>query len=166
MMQKSSFIAFIAFLLVVSGFASGPADRQPTDPKSISSPTSPNAKPVPIDDLFYSRRIADQGWSPDGKEIVLSTNFTGRYNLWKVSASGGWPLQLLQSDDRQFNPFWSPDGKWIIYQQDVGGHEVYDLYAVPSEGGQPINLTNTPHISEDKPRFSYRRSHARLYHPA
>jgi dipeptidyl aminopeptidase/acylaminoacyl peptidase len=110
---------------------------------------------VPIDDLFYSRRITDQSWSPDGKEIVITTNFTGRFNLWKVSSAGGWPVQLLQSDDRQFNPFWSRDGKWIVYQQDVGGHEIYDLYAVPSNGGQPINLSNTPHVSEDNPRFSY-----------
>jgi dipeptidyl aminopeptidase/acylaminoacyl peptidase len=155
MMQKSSLIVLIAFWIAVPGFASGPADRQPTDPKSITSPVSAGARPVPIDDLFYSRRIADQAWSPDGKQIVLSTNFTGRYNLWKVSAAGGWPVQLLQSDDRQFNPNWSPDGKWIVYQQDVGGHEVYDLYAVPSDGGQPINLTNTPHVNEHDPRFSY-----------
>jgi dipeptidyl aminopeptidase/acylaminoacyl peptidase len=154
-MQKSSFIAFIALLMVVSGFASGPADRQPTDPKSIASPASAGAKPVPIEDLFYSRRISDQSWSPDGKELVITTNFTGRFNLWKVSSAGGWPIQLLQSDDRQFNPFWSRDGKWVVFQQDVGGHEVYDLYAVPSSGGQPINLTTTPHISEDNPRFSY-----------
>jgi len=157
-MQRLSFTLFIGFigvLIAVPSFASGPADRQPTDPKSISSPASANAKAVPIDDLFYSRRVGDQAWSPDGKEIVMSTNLTGRYNLWKVSAAGGWPIQLVQSDDRQFAPFWSPDRKWIIYQQDVGGHEVYDLYAVPSEGGQPINLTHTPRISEDNPRFSY-----------
>jgi dipeptidyl aminopeptidase/acylaminoacyl peptidase len=152
-MRKTSLILLIA-LFAFPGFASGPADRQPTDPKSITSPVSAGAKPIPIEDLFYSRRIADQAWSPDGKEIVMSTNFTGRFNLWKVNAAGGWPVQLLQSDDRQSFPFWSPDGKWIVYQQDAGGHEVYDLYAVPSGGGQPINLTNTPHVSEDFARFS------------
>ncbi|HEY2117309.1 MAG TPA: S9 family peptidase [Candidatus Angelobacter sp.] len=154
-MHRSSFVLVIAFLIAVPSFASGPGDRQPTDPKSITSPVSAGAKPVPINDLFYSRRITDQSWSPDGKEVVITTNFTGRFNLWKVSAAGGWPTQLLQSDDRQFNPFWSRDGKWIVFQQDAGGHERYDLYAVPSSGGQPINLTNTPHISEDNPRFSY-----------
>jgi len=154
-MQRASFFVFIALFIAVPAFASGPADRQPTDPKSINSPVSAGARPIPIDDLFYSRRITDQAWSPDGKELVITTNFTGRFNLWKVSAAGGWPTQLLQSDDRQFNPLWSRDGKWVVYQQDVGGHEVYDLYAVPSNGGQPINLTNTPHISEDNPCFSY-----------
>ncbi len=154
-MRRSSLLVVIWLLTVISCFASGPADRQPTDPKSVNSPVSAGAKPIPIDDLFYSRRITDQAWSPDGKEIVITTNFTGRFNLWKVSANGGWPIQLLQSEDRQFNPFWSPDGKSIVFQQDVGGHEVYDLYIVPSNGGQPINLTNTPHVSEDNPRFSH-----------
>src|SRR5689334_17040747 len=153
-MRRSSLLVVIWLLTVISCFASGPADRQPTDPKSITSPVSAGAKPVPIDDLFYSRRITDQGWSPDGKEIVITTNFTGRFNLWKLSSSGGWPTQLLQSDDRQINPIWSPDGKSIVFQQDAGGHEVYDLYAVPSNGGQPTNLTNTPHVSEDNPLFS------------
>jgi dipeptidyl aminopeptidase/acylaminoacyl peptidase len=154
-MQKSSFIALIAFSIAVPSFASGPADRQPTDPKSITSPVSTNARPVPIDDLFYSRRVTDAAWSPDGKEIVFSTTFTGRLNLWKVNSAGGWPVQLVQSDDRQTAAFWSPDRKWIVYQQDVGGHEIYDLYAAPADGGQPVNLTNTPHIAEDYPRFSY-----------
>ncbi|HET8892209.1 MAG TPA: S9 family peptidase [Candidatus Angelobacter sp.] len=154
-MRRSSLLAIISLLTFVSCLASGPADRQPTDPKSITSAASPNAKPVPIDDLFYSRRIANQAWSPDGKEIAITTNFTGRFNLWKVNAAGGWPTQLLQSDDRQFSPIWSPDGKSIVFQQDVGGHEVYDLYIVPGNGGQPINLTNTPHVSEDNPWFSH-----------
>ena len=49
---------------------------------------------------------------------------------------------------------WSPDGKWILYQQDFGGHEYYDIFAVPSGGGAPVNLTNTPEISETDPLFS------------
>lgn len=155
-MQRTSFFLFLIFVIAVPAFASGPADRQPTDPKSITSPVSAGAKPVPIEDLFYSRRVFyHPAWSPDGKEIVISTNFTGRFNLWKVNAAGGWPIQLVQSEDSQSNPLWSRDGKWIVYQQDVGGHEVYDLYAVPSNDGQPIDLTNTPHVSEDNPRFSY-----------
>ncbi len=161
-MPRNSYAARASFAIVSALLAStlalfaadSPNDRQPTDPKSISSPANPSAHPVPIDDLFYSRRVTSPAWSPDGKEIVFSTNFTGRMNLWKVSVNGGWPLQLTVSDDRQFGATWSPDGKGIVYGQDFGGSEYYDLFAISDAGGVPVNLTNTPDISEDGPLFS------------
>ncbi len=160
-MRKQSSAKWVAFLvsaflcLVTIAFAAdSPDDRKPTDPKSIISSASSSAHPVPIDDLFYSRRVSSPAWSPDGKEIVFSTNFTGRMNLWKVGANSGWPLQLTVSDDRQFGAVWSPDGKQIVYEQDFGGSEYYDLFAVGSAGDVPVNLTNTPDISENGPLFA------------
>jgi dipeptidyl aminopeptidase/acylaminoacyl peptidase len=144
-----------AVLAIAADIPNSPGARKPTDPKSITSPSSSSARPVPIDDLFYSRRVASPAWSPDGKQVVFSTNFTGRMNLWKVQSDGGWPLQLAVSDDRQFSAVWSPDGKWIVYNQDFGGSEYYDLFAVASDGGAPVNLTNTPDISETNPHFSH-----------
>ena len=145
----------IAFGLTSISFATdSPNDRQPTDPKSLSSPSSPSARAVPIEDLFYSRRVSSPAWSPDGRRIVFTTNLTGRANLWVVNANGGWPLQLTVSDDRQSGAVWSPDGKWIVYEEDFGGSEYYDLFAVPSSGGVPVNLTDTADISESGPLFS------------
>ncbi len=134
--------------------ASGPDTRQLTDPGSITSAVDQRARPVPISDLFYTRSTFGASWSPDGKEIAFTTDLAGRLNLWKVSAAGGWPIQLVQSDDRQFNATWSPDGKWIAYQQDAGGNELWDVYAVSSSGGTPIDLTNTSDIREEAPRWS------------
>lgn len=153
-------VALVLFLICVSGLsallsaADSPSDRKPTDPKSVSSPSSPSARPVPIEDLFYSRRVSSPAWSPDGKKVVFTTNLTGRANLWVVNAEGGWPLQLTVSDDRQGGSVWSPDGKWIVYAQDFGGSEYYDLFAVPGGGGVPVNLTDTQDISETDPLFS------------
>ena len=127
---------------------------QPTDPKAVQSLVNAGATAVPIDDLYYTRSIGGATWSPDGKEIVLTTNLSGRTNLWKVNVSGSWPIQLAQSDEAQLSPTYSPDGKWIVYQQDKGGNELYDLYATPSSGGTPINLTNTPEVRELSAEFS------------
>jgi dipeptidyl aminopeptidase/acylaminoacyl peptidase len=134
--------------------STGPDDRTLTDPNSIASKPNPEDRPIPIDDLFFTQSVSNGSWSPDGKEIVFSTNISGRPNLWKVSASGGWPVQLIQSDDRQRAASWSPDGKWIVFQQDFGGNELWDIFAVPSEGGTVINLTQTPNIREESPRWS------------
>jgi len=134
--------------------AGSPNDRQPTDPRSLSSPSSSSARAVPIEDFFYSRRVSSPAWSPDGNKIAFTTNLTGRANLWVVNSEAGWPLQLTVSDDRQSGSVWSPDGNWIVYQQDFGGGEYYDLFAVPSSGGSPVNLTNSPDVSETSPLFS------------
>lgn len=141
-------VLFVCATALVSLGTTSPDTREITDPKKITSLEEGAAGAVPIDDLFYTRATTGGAWSPDGKEIVFSSNFTGRFNLWKVSASGGWPIQLTQSDDRQLGALWSPDGKWILYQSDRGGAETYDLFAIPSGGGKAINLTHTDDVSE------------------
>jgi dipeptidyl aminopeptidase/acylaminoacyl peptidase len=81
--------------------SAGPDDRQITDPKSIISASNLRAHPVPIDDLYFTRSVSDASWSPDGTEILFITNMAGRPNLWKMSSTGGWPIQLVQSEERQ-----------------------------------------------------------------
>jgi dipeptidyl aminopeptidase/acylaminoacyl peptidase len=143
------------FLLTGCLFAlSGPADRQVTDPKSIVSPANPNARPVPVSDLFATRGISDAAWSPAGDEIAIVNNLSGRFNLWKVAAAGSWPVQLIQSDDRQQGIQWSHDGKWIAFAQDKGGNELWDLYLISANGTGLRNLTNTPEVREQSPRWS------------
>ncbi|MGZ6018365.1 MAG: S9 family peptidase [Phenylobacterium sp.] len=131
----------------------GPA-RAITDPKNVVSSQQPAGPPAPIAELFNNRAALDAAWSADGKWVVVSANLSGRYNLWKYSVDGGAPIQLTKSDDRQFGLTVSPDGKWVVYQQDHGGDEMYDLHAVPLAGGEPVNLTNSPTVSETGARFS------------
>ncbi len=118
--MRTRFALLLLATAAVSVAATSPETREITDPKKITSAEVNGAGAVPIDDLFFTRSTGGGAWSPDGKEIVFSSNFTGRFNLWKVNASGGWPMQLSQSDDRQGSAVWSPDGKWILYQSDRG----------------------------------------------
>lgn len=148
----------LLFVLICGNiFADKPASpqaRTATDPGSIQSETSSSARPIPIEDLYYTRYVSDANWSPDGRQATFTTNITGRSNIWKVDASGGWPIQLTQSEDRQYGAVWSPDGKWLLFQQDSGGNELWDIYAVPSDGGEVINLTQTAEVREENPRWS------------
>ena len=148
----------VAAMLVLSRLSpavSGPNDRQLTDPKSVISATNPNVKPVAVEDFYVTRLIDSAALSPDGAEVAVTTNLTGRTNLWKVAAAGSWPVQLLHSDDRQAEPMWSPDSRWIAYSQDKGGNELWDIYVISRDGGSPINLTNTPEIREQHPVWSH-----------
>lgn len=169
-MRIHGFLGLLAVILCVLCepllASTGPGDRPLTDPKSVVSPSNGAARPAPLDDLYYTRRTFDAAWSPDGQEIVFTTDISGRFNLWKVRASGGWPIQLTQSDDRQYNAVWSPDGKWIVYQQDHEGDELWDLYAIPSDGGEATNLTKTPTVREQDPHWSHDgRTIAFVYKP-
>ena len=122
--------------------------RPVTDPKSLASPADPQAAPVPIDDLVFSRGVFDSTWSADGRQLFISTNLTGRYNIWRMDTAGSWPVQLTQSDDNQGGLAVSPDGRTLYFTQDKGGNEYTDIYAVPTAGGAPKDLTNTPELRE------------------
>ena len=148
-------IGVVFTLTLMAAAISGPNDRQLTDPKSVNSTQGANAKPVPVEDLFVTRVIDGAVLSPDGTEVALTTNLTGRTNLWKVSATGSWPQQLINSDDRQADPMWSPDSHWLAYSQDKGGNELWDIYLIPREGGSPTNITNTPDVREQHPVWSH-----------
>jgi dipeptidyl aminopeptidase/acylaminoacyl peptidase len=153
---RTVYPALVFLLVCVCSVAqsSGPDARPITDARTMVSESNLNARPIPIDDLFFTRSVSSASWSPSGKEIVFTTNISGRPNMWKVNADGGWPIQLAQSDDRQYGGTWSPDGKWILFQQDTAGNELWDIFAIPSEGGEAINLTNTPEIREEGARWS------------
>ena len=153
-LRRSALVFMLMIPACLLAQSAGPDDRQITDPQSIRSAANPNARPLPIDDLYFTRSLSGASWSPDGREIAFTMDMSGRPNLWKVNATGGWPTQLVQSDERQYTETWSPDGKWIVYQQDSAGNELWDIFAVPSAGGEAINLTNTPEIREESPLWS------------
>lgn len=129
--------------------------RPVTDPRSIESPRAPGAAAPSVEALLRSARSWDAVITPDGRDLVYSADTTGRTNLWRVPLAGGAAVRLTTSDDRQFGLAASPDSSMIVYGQDVGGAEMFDLYAVPRAGGAPKNLTNTPDATENGPVYSH-----------
>lgn len=146
-------LALVAGAAVAAPVLKGPPPRALTDPRSIASETAADARPVPIADLFYIRGGQGGAWSPDGRTVVISTNLTGRFNLWAVPADGGFPLQLTQSDDRQTGVAVTPGGQ-VIFQSDRAGAEIWDLYATPLTGGAVTNLTATDDVTETGAKVS------------
>ena len=59
-------VAVVLLLGGLSSAVSGPNDRQPTDPKSVTSISNPNAKAVAVEDLYVTRLIDSAALSPDG----------------------------------------------------------------------------------------------------
>ena len=133
----------------------GGPPRALTRPASVISPARPEARQLPIDQLFKIHDSFGATWSADGRSLIFSADLGGRLNLWRQPIDGGPAVQLTRSEDRQWGAVATRDGRWIIFQSDRGGREMYDLYAVPPSGGEPVNLTDTPDVNHWLPVVSW-----------
>jgi len=60
-------------------------------------------------------------------------------DLWLASSSGGTARRLTSHAGREVFPKFSPDGKWLAFTGQYDGN--FNVYVMPSEGGQPKQLT-------------------------
>ena len=101
--------------------------------------------PISDDEEMFANQIRNTKPSPDGKSIV----FNALNKLYVMQLPDGKPKRLTKMDIVETQPYWSPNGKEIVYttwSDTEGGH----LYKVSSKGGKPKRLTtksalyNTP----------------------
>jgi Tol biopolymer transport system component len=75
------------------------------------------------------RVIYDQGdavqprWSPDGERIAFWAFAPqgGQRDLWTIAASGGKAVAVMQDAATDWNPVWSPDGRYLYFASDRDG---------------------------------------------
>lgn len=113
------------------------------------------------------QRICDFGfhpsWSPDGKEIVVSTQETDASNvknyepsqLWIINKASG-EKRLLIDKINAIQPSWSPDGKQIAFWLTVPGSNKRDVAVIPATGGEPVIIgkNDAPNILNWNPVWS------------
>ena len=61
---------------------------------------------------------------------------------------------LTPGDFEGSEPSWSPDSTKILFTGYVSGENDTDIYVMDSDGGNVVNITNTPNDGEAYPRFS------------
>ncbi|MFN4145597.1 MAG: DUF5050 domain-containing protein [Runella sp.] len=104
---------------------------------------------------FANRCTNAHGISYDGKTIYFTHNdiragVTNNARIFKVPIEGGTPLLLTEKAPS----FWSSvsrSGKHILYAAQRNGE--WDIYKLPTAGGDEIRLTNTPGL-EEAPEYS------------
>ena len=79
--------------------------------------------------------------TPDGQQVVYSTNVSGQFNLWRQPAAGGYARQLTLFDDQTVRSVAvSPDGGTLVFAADRAGDEFTRIYRLPITGGAPAEL--------------------------
>ena len=92
-------------------------------------------------------------WSPDGGRVAFSSNRRGIRDLYVKSASGtGEDELLLSSGHAKSVEDWSPDGRWIVYNE-TAPDTLFDLMVFSLESRKPQESLRT-RFTEDRGRFS------------
>ncbi len=98
--------------------------------------------------LIFSSNETKQpfDWSKDGEYIAfIKTVQTGemRSDIWILPVKAGKePFPFLQTKANEWDPHFSPDGKWIVYCSDETGPN--EVYVAPFPGpGEKIHITSS-----------------------
>ena len=102
-------------------------------PAAVTAQTG-KAAPIIDRELFFGNpEISGAQISPDGRFISFLKPFKETRNIWVKGVKEPWSAaRLLTNDTRRpvTGYFWSRDGKYILFVQDLLGDENYNVYAV------------------------------------
>lgn len=73
--------------------------------------------------------------SPDGESIVGQRTKAGNTDIYIWTVDGEQEIRLTEHPAMDSQPFWSPDGRYIVFMSDREKTE--DLWAIPMQGIQP-----------------------------
>ncbi len=137
-------------------------------PKAGGTPPA-DGSPTPRRLTELGLRPSGLAWRPDNSMIVFTadTDFRdeltyGRSDLWTVTADG--EVTRLTDDGYNYgSTAFSPDGRFISYTRSFGTDMIIeqgldhggsrDLFILPADGGEPVNLTADWDLDPGAPRW-------------
>lgn len=85
---------------------------------------------------------AECAYSPDGKLIAYASNESGSMNLYIMNSDGSNPLQITHTSySYNGGPFFSPDGKTLIFRSDRHQENRLEIYRIDRDGTNEQQLT-------------------------
>jgi dipeptidyl aminopeptidase/acylaminoacyl peptidase len=132
----------LAAALVILGAAApaaAPAGQPATaPPPPAAASTSGGDAPAPqytIEQFLATTTWNGAHFSPDGQNLLASSNQTGVFNAYAVPLGGGAPIALTDSKLNAIQALgYFPDGKRFLYASDQGGDERTHLYVRDAAG--------------------------------
>ena len=96
---------------------------------------------------FESHDIVEPSWSPDGNQIVYSSNADGNYELFTVKVGNESATRLTRTSwpTQNLDPVWSPSGKAIAFSRSGLSltSAAASLYQIRLDGTAASRLTKT-----------------------
>lgn len=143
-MSLRSVIASVLVTLASLGAAASPPGREPV------------LKQIKVPHSYYYREMylpqATSGpsavaWSPEGRDVVVSM----QGSLWRVDVATGAARELTSGPGYDYQPDWSPDGRWIVFAS--YRDDAVELWLLDAASGGTRPLTSNGAVNVE-PRWS------------
>ncbi len=103
--------------------------------------------PFSVEDLWAIRRLGSPTIAPDGRYACASVTAydmdknEGHTELWLFPTDGS-KARRLTAGDKDSEPQWSPDGRWIAFTAKRKDDEEAQIYIIAPDGGEARRLTS------------------------
>ena len=117
------------------------------------------------------QRISDDGWMPSWSPHNQRIAYAGRMgaralgDLYTIPVTGGTPVAVTKDAASDWNPVWSPDGKFLYFSSDRSGSTNLERVAIDEATGTPLGEPQSittpaaslahPTISADGTKIAY-----------
>ena len=95
------------------------------------------------DQINITNNAANDGepnYSPDGANIIFTSNRDGNNEIYRMNADGSNPVRLTNNPASDSQPSYSPDGASIVFSSDRDGN--LEIYKMNADGSNQVRLTN------------------------
>ncbi|HKQ77298.1 MAG TPA: protein kinase, partial [Blastocatellia bacterium] len=92
-----------------------------------------------IRDISAGRDVVQPRWSPSGRRIAFwGIGQSFQRDIWTVSSAGGVPTPVTNDPAVDWNPVWSPDGRFIYFISNRSGAPSLWRVAVEEDTGRAM----------------------------
>lgn len=123
-MKNFSLICSVLLLFVAC------KDKTKDETKEIAE-----VKTYTIEQFMGNENASANGFSPDKSKVLITSNRSGVYNMYNVSAEGGDFIPITQSDSASvYGISYFPDDDRILFRMDGNGDEIFKIFVKDSNG--------------------------------
>jgi dipeptidyl aminopeptidase/acylaminoacyl peptidase len=97
----------------------------------------------------YRRFFPVAQFTPDGARVLHVSNRSGQFNLWAAGIDGSELEQLTAFTDNSVRSVAVKEDGTILFQADRDGDEFHQLYRIPADGGEPVQLTDVANVQHE-----------------
>jgi dipeptidyl aminopeptidase/acylaminoacyl peptidase len=130
--MKKSLIILLGILLVYSC---------KEEKKGIAEVTE--VKEYTIEQFLDNENSFANGFSSDKKNVLLTSNRSGIYNIYRTKSEGGKLIPITKSDSASvFGISYFPEDDRILFRMDGNGDEIFKIYMKDSSGIKNLTPIN------------------------